>query len=199
MADSRALHNGLANYHQALETHLQELTSEYQKMEKTWYRFSAIYDGDAANQFKTNWMRTVSTFQEYITQTEQISRLLEERITALREVNRLENVLGKGSIENSDAAPSMPTQSQVKKNSITWSERQKIWERVDSGESITINDFNKLSLPISDLQSGTLIEDSSWMSSLEEHYEIMKDAHQAESLPDAILTILKAINYRRKK
>lgn len=94
MADSRALYNGLTNYHDALEMHVKNLASEYQEVENMWHRFSAVYEGDAADQFRANWMRTVSTFQEYITQTEQISRLLEERITALGEADRSEGMLG---------------------------------------------------------------------------------------------------------
>lgn len=94
MADSRALLNGLVNYHQALEKHLKDLTSEYQNLENMWHRFSSVYEGDAADQFRANWMRTASTFQEYITQTEGISHLLEERIASLGIANNPDGTLG---------------------------------------------------------------------------------------------------------
>ena len=94
MADSRALYNGLVNYRQTLEKHLADVTSEYEELGNMWSRFSSVYEGDAADQFRQNWMRTTSVFQEYITQTAAINRLLEERITALGEADRPEGMLG---------------------------------------------------------------------------------------------------------
>ena len=94
MADSRALHSGLVNYHQALKEHLLDLTVEYQTLENMWHRFNNVYEGDAAEQFRSNWIRTVVIFQEYISQTERISVLLEERINALGDAERTEGFLG---------------------------------------------------------------------------------------------------------
>lgn len=93
MADTRALLAGLEQYHESLNRHLADLKSEYQEVEGCWHRFSEVYEGDAADQFRANWMRTVANFQEYIVQTEKISRMLEERIKELRIANQTEGML----------------------------------------------------------------------------------------------------------
>jgi uncharacterized protein YukE len=62
-------------------------------MEASWHRFSAVYQGDAADQFRAHWQRTVDRFHEYIQRTESISTVLEERIEHLRQVNRTDSTL----------------------------------------------------------------------------------------------------------
>jgi len=94
MADTKVLLAGLEKYHESLNRHLADLTAEYQQLEGSWRRFSSVYQGTAADQFRANWMRTVTNFQEYITQTGKISKMLEDRIEKLRIVNRTEGVLG---------------------------------------------------------------------------------------------------------
>ena len=94
MADTRLLLNGLVEYRASLARHLQELRDEFQALELRWGAFSTVYDGDAAQEFKEHWARTTSNFAEYLERTTHISRILDERIDALREANRPDGVLG---------------------------------------------------------------------------------------------------------
>ena len=93
MADSRILLAGLREYHVSLERHLAQLRTEFDSLQNRWYAFSTVYEGDAADQFRAGWLRTVSRFQEYINQTQQISSILEKRIERLEEANRTESGL----------------------------------------------------------------------------------------------------------
>ena len=93
MADSRVLLTGLEEYRRVLGKHLSELKDEYQQLDGIWRQFSGVYDGDAANQFREGWIRTSHRFQEYIEQTQKISKMLDERIEHLRMVNKTESGL----------------------------------------------------------------------------------------------------------
>jgi len=92
VADSKVLLNGLIEYRASLERHLNQLRSEYQQVEQRWHIFSAVYEGDAADQFKAGWMRTASRFNEYIERTDAIARILDERIAFLSEANKQEGM-----------------------------------------------------------------------------------------------------------
>lgn len=94
VVDSRILLAGLEQYCRALDKHLTNLQAEYQQLDNTWRGFSAVYQGDAADEFREGWMRTAQRFQEYIEQTLRISQILEARIEALRGVNRREGTIG---------------------------------------------------------------------------------------------------------
>ncbi|MBK9926324.1 MAG: WXG100 family type VII secretion target [Anaerolineales bacterium] len=93
MADTRVLLSGLEEYHRVLGMHLSKLTAEFQQLDNTWRNFSAVYEGEAADQFREGWIRTTQRFQEYIEQTQKISMVLNERIEHLREANRSEGGL----------------------------------------------------------------------------------------------------------
>lgn len=93
MADTRLLLDGLVEYRSRLEKHLQQLNADFQHLENEWRAFSVVYEGDAANQFRSYWQRTVDNFKEYIERTQRIARLLEERIQHLEKVNRTEENL----------------------------------------------------------------------------------------------------------
>ena len=93
MTDSRILLAGLEEYHRVLGKHLSNLAGEFQQLDNSWRQFSAVYEGDAADQFREGWIRTAQRFQEYIEQTQKISVLLDERIEQLRAVNKTEGGL----------------------------------------------------------------------------------------------------------
>ena len=93
VADTRILLAGLEEYHRVLGRHVSQLSSEFQGLSSVWQRFAAVYEGDAADQFKHGWIRTTAMFQEYLEQTHQISGMLDERIDALRQANRTEGGL----------------------------------------------------------------------------------------------------------
>lgn len=95
------------------------------------------------------------------------------------------------SVSNSDSEPG-----------ISWAEQRAVWERVDAGETITPDELRRLQQPASDLQTGTLAEDEAWVQQLlesERYREAMRDSQEAETLQEALLALLKAINYWRSK
>jgi len=85
---------------------------------------------------------------------------------------------------------------------ITWAEKRAIIERVDAGQPITPEDLRLLQQPASDLRAETLAEDEAWLQQLvesERYREAMRDSQEAENLKEALLAMLKAINYWRSK
>lgn len=93
MADTRLLLKRLEEYRHSLRRHVIALRSEYEYLDVQWQRLSVVYQGDAADQFRAYWIRTADRFQEYITNTDRIAEILDERIEALREANREEGML----------------------------------------------------------------------------------------------------------
>ena len=93
MADTRLLLARLEEYSNVLDVHLQQLEAEYRDVTNTWRGFSAVYEGDAADQFRGGWVRTCEGFEAYIRQTRMIRAMLDERIIALRDANRTESGL----------------------------------------------------------------------------------------------------------
>jgi hypothetical protein len=91
--DTRQLLAGLIEYRAALERHVQGLRQEYDGLDLRWRSFGAVYEGDAADQFKYGWDRTTSRFRYYLERTTAIARVLDERIEALREANQQESSL----------------------------------------------------------------------------------------------------------
>ena len=93
MADTRLLLAGLVEYRAALERHLGDLRQEFDGLDLRWRSFAAVYEGDAADQFKYGWDRTTHRFLYYLERTQAIARVLDERIDALREANQQEGSL----------------------------------------------------------------------------------------------------------
>jgi hypothetical protein len=91
MADTRKLLRGLEDYRKQLLQHVTQLQKEYQHLERRWHAFRDVYAGDAADQFKPGWEQTSHGFREYLGQTKQIMRILDERIDLLRQANQKEN------------------------------------------------------------------------------------------------------------
>lgn len=93
VADTRLLLAGLEDYQSSLRKHLIQLRTDFEQVENRWHAFSAVYEGDAADQFRANWVRTVDRFREYEQRSDAIARILQERIDFLREANRTDSVL----------------------------------------------------------------------------------------------------------
>jgi len=91
--DTRILLAGLEEYRTSLQRHLIELRTEFSQLENRWHSFSGVYEGDAADQFRAQWLRTTERFREYVQRTEAIAAILDERIDHLREVNRTDSTL----------------------------------------------------------------------------------------------------------
>lgn len=93
MADSRVLLYGLVEYRTSLERHLSSLRTEFDALQSRWHAFSAVYEGDAADEFKPGWAQTTARFNEYIARTTAIARMLDNRIEYLREANKREGLV----------------------------------------------------------------------------------------------------------
>lgn len=93
MADTRVLLSGLKAYRSSLGRHLTQLRTEFQALQGRWQAFSAVFAGDAADEFKPGWANTTASFEEYIARTTAISKMLDERIQRLEEANRQEGIL----------------------------------------------------------------------------------------------------------
>lgn len=93
MADTRRLLTGLREYHATLTRHHAALRHEYLVLERRYHALQHVYEGDAAEQFKSGWARTHATFQEYMDRGQVIQALLSERIDALEAANRADGDL----------------------------------------------------------------------------------------------------------
>ncbi len=93
MADSDKLLQGLQAYRTALDKHLSLLQEDLQQLENRWLALDAVYEGEAAEQFRASWLRTVEWFADYIYQMQEITAILNERIDALEQANLLEGGL----------------------------------------------------------------------------------------------------------
>lgn len=93
MADTTILLTGLEEYHRRLELHMSQMEQEYRDLDKRWQAFSRVYEGNAAEQFRTGWRRTGEGFSVYVEQSRNIMRILEERIDSLRAANRTEGYI----------------------------------------------------------------------------------------------------------
>lgn len=91
--NSRLLLAGLLNYRDSLGKHIDQLTSEYQQLEERWRAFNSVSEGDYADQFRAGWMQTEARFKTYINQSQKIKALLNERVSALEDLNRQESGL----------------------------------------------------------------------------------------------------------
>ena len=92
-ANTKILLAGLEEYHQSLQRHLSQVKQDFHQLDGRWRALSAVYEGDAADQFRAGWGRTTSMFNDYVNQTQRIAMILEERIASLREANRPEGSL----------------------------------------------------------------------------------------------------------
>jgi hypothetical protein len=84
VADTRTLLAGLREYHNSLKRHLILVRQEFAEVEKQWYAFSSVYEGNHADQFRARWLNTTQVFHEYVDRSERIATILEERIEALQ-------------------------------------------------------------------------------------------------------------------
>jgi hypothetical protein len=86
--DTRILLQGLKEYFASLETHINQLNSEYQQLENSWLKFNSVAQGDYADQFRGGWLKTQANFRDYINQSLKIKVMLEERINFLEQFNQ---------------------------------------------------------------------------------------------------------------
>ena len=91
MADNQVLLNGLREYRDSIKKHFAQLQGGFDAVSLEWKRLETVYHGDAADEFRGLWMRTGSSFQEYLDRTQAILQVLDERISALEQAERSGN------------------------------------------------------------------------------------------------------------
>jgi len=89
MADSDVLKEELQSYRDEISNHRRTLENEFNHLSKRYQSLKGVYEGRAAEEFKRGWERTATRFTEYIAHTTMIINLLDARLDALGEVNRI--------------------------------------------------------------------------------------------------------------
>lgn len=88
MADVTQLVRALESYSRELERHNAKVASAYSRLENSLHQLSRVYEGTAAREFQSHWLRTKSGLAEYNRGSKSISRLLNERLAALKAADR---------------------------------------------------------------------------------------------------------------
>lgn len=92
MSDTRVLLQGLVEYSRSLEKLTFGMVHEFSQLEVRWLALNEVYDGDAAEQFRAGWLRTVERFRAYQDGLDALGRALTERIAHLESFDDLGDV-----------------------------------------------------------------------------------------------------------
>lgn len=87
MSDVTALRTLLGDYAAALEAHLITVREEFSHLERAWVGLSDVYQGDAAEQFRSVFLGTADRMRTYDTDASALLGLLQQRIGALRNLD----------------------------------------------------------------------------------------------------------------
>lgn len=87
------LYNGLNEYKDVLERHISELRGDFDDLSKQWLALSQVYEGQAADQFRTEWNRQSEAFEAYIAAADRILPVLRDRIIALGKARDISETL----------------------------------------------------------------------------------------------------------
>lgn len=90
--DTRRLLSGLEDYRDSLLLHQQELQRDHEAIQNYWNQMNAVFTGDAADEFRMQFFVTNSRFLEYSIRVQKILKMLDERISSLKEYNRREGL-----------------------------------------------------------------------------------------------------------
>ena len=85
MADQSNLLLDLQEYRAALAKHLNQFQGSLPELNKRWYALNSVYEGDAAEEFKSNWKRTAEWLQNHVHEVENMLVVLDEHIQALQQ------------------------------------------------------------------------------------------------------------------
>lgn len=88
MADVTQLVRALEAYNRELERHNAKVANAYGRLERSLHKLGGVYEGTAAREFQSHWLRTKSGLAEYNRGSQSISRLLNERLAALKAADR---------------------------------------------------------------------------------------------------------------
>jgi uncharacterized protein YukE len=86
--DVRHLLAALEEYHAALSRQVATLHAELDPLRNSWAALSAVYEGNAAEQFRAGWLRAEHMLQDYLSTASALQPRLSERIEALRQADR---------------------------------------------------------------------------------------------------------------
>jgi hypothetical protein len=84
MTDATALAEHLTAYENAIDRHLQQLGEEFRQLQGSFGLLRECYQGIGADRFDEVWSGTTHRFDEYLTQSQAVRVVLQERLEALR-------------------------------------------------------------------------------------------------------------------
>jgi hypothetical protein len=115
--DTRVLLTRLIAYRKSLETHLNQIGSEYVQLANRWQMFNSVAEGNYADQFRSGWLKTDAQFKAYNSQSLKIKSFLDERIEFLASLNgeNLE-IYNQYASSSSTASASSEIQPKIKAN-----------------------------------------------------------------------------------
>ncbi len=92
MADVTRLVNELDEYKRNLERHVAQVGAAFEELQRAYGQLSPRFEGRAAREFKSHWGRTVSGLKTYTEGARGIQKLLDDRLKALRDVDRTDGL-----------------------------------------------------------------------------------------------------------
>lgn len=87
MTDVTALSGLLTDYAGALEGHLATLREQFSDLERAWAGLSEVYEGSAAEQFRTVFLATTSRMHQYEHDAAILLGVLRQRIGTLQQLD----------------------------------------------------------------------------------------------------------------
>lgn len=79
------LREGLKDYISSLLLHNSTLNEDFRELATLFATLQQVYEGQAAEAFKTSWTATARWFEQYLDQTAMLIHFLEERVTWLEQ------------------------------------------------------------------------------------------------------------------
>ncbi|MBR0560713.1 hypothetical protein [Neokomagataea anthophila] len=88
MTDATNLISRLTEYDQALTVHLSVMQDEFRDLERAWAALSDVYEGNAAEQFRTVFLAAAARMRDYEGGTRDLQAILQRQIDHLRDFDR---------------------------------------------------------------------------------------------------------------
>lgn len=85
--DLDILRQGLIEYRQSLLANHRTLRVDYDQIQGTFLHLNSVYEGQAAETFKSAGRATAEWFEGYLTETQLLIQLLDERLEALEQAS----------------------------------------------------------------------------------------------------------------
>jgi len=88
MTNITELIHALNDYQSTLSRHLVSTRERFEIVERSWIALSDCYAGQGAEEFRPEWEKTATRFNEYLDYSAQLSILLEQKSKQLKQADR---------------------------------------------------------------------------------------------------------------